>query len=77
MRKRNQQAEHTSFQEHGPYDPRIDGKADVAMVYGLDRSFEQRIADWGAAGYRLHVMTGVSWGSYPTTYAAMGRHQAF
>jgi hypothetical protein len=64
MRKRNQQAEHTSFQEHGPYDPRIDGKADVAMVYGLDQSFEKRIADWGAAGYRLHVMTGVSWGGY-------------
>jgi hypothetical protein len=64
MRKRNQEAERTSFQEHGPYDPRIDSKADVAMVYGLDRSFEQRIADWDAAGYRLHVMTGVSWGQY-------------
>jgi hypothetical protein len=64
MRKRDQQAEHTSFQEHGPYDPRIDSKADVAMVYGLDRDFETRISAWGKAGYRLHVMTGVSWGGY-------------
>lgn len=64
MRKRKQAEERTSFQEHGPYDPCIDGKADVAMVYGLDRNFEARMAGWGAAGYRLHVMTGVSWGSY-------------
>jgi hypothetical protein len=64
MRKRNPTEERTSFQEHGPYDPRIDSKADVAMVYGLDSNFESRMAAWGAAGYRLHVMTGVSWGSY-------------
>ena len=64
MRKRNPLDERTSFQEHGPYDPIIDSKADIAMVYGLDRDFESRMAGWGSAGYRLHVMTGVSWGDY-------------
>jgi hypothetical protein len=64
MRVRQPQDERTSFQEHGPYDPRIDSQADVAMVYGLDANFESRMQGWGAAGYRLHVMTGVSWGSY-------------
>ena len=71
MRARNSSEERTSFQEGGPYDPRIDSKADVAMVYGLGRDahgdkngFESRMAGWGKAGYRLHVMTGVSWGSY-------------
>ena len=40
MRKRNATEERTSFQEHGQYDPLIDSKADVAMVYGLDSDFE-------------------------------------
>lgn len=64
MRTRNMLEERTSFQEHGQYDPSIDSKADVAMVYGLDREFESRMSAWGDAGYRLHVMTGVSWGQY-------------
>src|SRR5690348_11250455 len=64
MRVRDPLQERTSFQEGGPYDPRVDSKADVAMVYGLERNFEERMAGWGAAGYRLHVMTGVSWGGY-------------
>jgi hypothetical protein len=64
MRNRKPEEERTSFQEHGPYDPRIDSKADVAIVYGLDRDFEMRIGGWGRADYRLHLMTGVSWGSY-------------
>ncbi len=34
------------------------------MVYGLDPGFEERFARWREAGYRLHVMTGVAWGSY-------------
>ena len=64
MRARNQEEERTSFQEAGAYDRRIDSQADVAMVYGVNPSFEERVARWREAGYRIHVMTGVSWGSY-------------
>lgn len=64
MRSQDPVEERTSFQESGPYDPRIDSRADVAMVYGLNETFEERLAHWREAGYRAHVMTGVAWGSY-------------
>ena len=64
MRIRIQEEERTSFQEAGPYGPAIDSRADVAMVYGLNKTFTERVARWREAGYRIHVMTGVSWGGY-------------
>ncbi|MCZ7543391.1 MAG: hypothetical protein M5R40_07555 [Anaerolineae bacterium] len=64
MRPRNPVAENTSFQEAGPFLPQVDIKTDVAMVYGLTATFEERLAAWKAAGYRPHVMTGVAWGEY-------------
>ena len=64
MRKRIQSEERTSFQEAGDYNPVIDSRADVAMVYGVNETFEKRVAHWRKAGYRVHVMTGVAWGSY-------------
>jgi len=64
MRKHGRIEERTSFQEASPYDPKTDSRADVAMVYGLDESFEERVARWQKAGYRIHVMTGVAWGGY-------------
>lgn len=64
MRQHDQSEERTSFQEAAPYAPQTDNRADVAMVYGLDPSFEERFARWREAGYRLHVMTGVAWGGY-------------
>ena len=64
MRKHNRDEERTSFQEGAPYAPQTDSRADVAMVYGLNPSFEERVARWREAGYRIHVMTGVAWGSY-------------
>lgn len=56
--------ERTSFQEAGPYGPRIDIKSDVAMVYGIDPGMPDRIKTWKDQGYRIHVMTGVAWGNY-------------
>lgn len=56
--------ERTSFQEAGPYDPRIDIKSDVVMVYGIDPGMPARIKTWKDQGYRIHVMTGVAWGNY-------------
>ena len=64
MRKHIRSEERTSFQEAGDYDPVIDSKADVAMVYGINDSFEARVAHWREAGYRVHVMTGIAWGGY-------------
>ena len=34
------------------------------MCYGIDPTLAERIAGWKAQGYRVHVMTGVSWGEY-------------
>ena len=64
MRKHDRSEERTAFQEASPYFPETDSRADVAIVYGLDPTFEERVARWREAGYRIHVMTGVAWGSY-------------
>ncbi len=60
----NQNLERTSFQEAGVYDPRIDIKSDVAMVYGIGEGLPARIETWRREGYIIHVMTGVAWGHY-------------
>jgi hypothetical protein len=39
-------------------------RSDVAIVYGIDPGLPQRIQTWRDHGYRIHVMTGVSWGRY-------------
>lgn len=56
--------EATGFQERAPYDESIDLRTDFVMVYGLDETTPQRIARWREAGYRVHLMTGISWGTY-------------
>jgi len=60
MRKHDRAEERTVFQEASPYDPKTDSRADAAMVYGLNDTFEERVARWREAGYRIQVMTGVS-----------------
>ncbi len=56
--------ERTSFQTHAKWDPKLQLRSDVAMCYGIDASIGERIAQWKAQGYRVHVMTGVAWGQY-------------
>jgi len=56
--------ERLSFQTSGPWSPRVDLNADVALVYGIGGSLASRIEDWKSHGYRIHVMTGVAWGDY-------------
>ena len=34
------------------------------MVYGIDPSLPERVKSWRDHGYRVHLMTGVSWGEY-------------
>lgn len=56
--------ERLSFQTGGPWSPRVDLNADVALVYGIGNNLPSRIEDWKSHGYRIHVMTGVAWGDY-------------
>ncbi len=58
------QNEATGFQEGAPYDETIDLRTDFVMAYGLNESTPERIERWRAAGYRVHLMTGISWGQY-------------
>jgi hypothetical protein len=59
-----QSLERTCFQTGGAYSDRANLRSDVAIVYGIDTNLPSRIATWRARGYRIHVMTGVSWGRY-------------
>jgi hypothetical protein len=59
-----QSRERTSFQTSRPWSGAGNLRSDVAMVYGIGPDLPERIATWRAAGYRIHVMTGISWGGY-------------
>ena len=56
--------ERTVFQTAHPYADRIDLRADVAIVYGIDKEMPERIKSWRDRGYKIHLMTGVAWGEY-------------
>jgi hypothetical protein len=60
--------ERTVFQTHAMYDGRIDLRADVAIVYGFDKSMPDRVKAWRDKGYKIHLMTGVAWGEYQDYY---------
>jgi len=60
----NQVLERTCFQTSRPWSDKADLRSDVTLVYGIDTSLPQRIQTWRDHGYRIHVMTGVSWGQY-------------
>ena len=59
-----QRLERTCFQTHARWDARLQLRSDVAVCYGIDASLPERIAQWKAQGYVVHLMTGVSWGQY-------------
>jgi hypothetical protein len=56
--------ERLSFQTAGPWSPRVQIEADVAMVYGINGALPDRLKSWKDHGYRTHLMTGVAWGEY-------------
>ncbi len=51
--------ERTGMQESVCYGADYDLQCDFVMVYGF-HDLEQRIAQWKAHGYGIHLMTGVS-----------------
>jgi hypothetical protein len=63
-----QTGERTVFQTHQPYNDRINSRADVAIVYGIDATMPARIKTWRDRGYHIHLMTGVAWGDYQDYY---------
>ncbi|WP_309119415.1 DUF4350 domain-containing protein [Paenibacillus sp.] len=56
--------ERTGFQIGAPYGPTYDLQTDFVMVYGVGPDMPDRIRQWADRGYVVHLMTGVSWGSY-------------
>src|ERR1041385_3823432 len=59
-----QKLERTSFQTSQSWSPLGNLRADVAMVYGIDKALPDRVKSWRDRGYRVHLMTGVAWGNY-------------
>jgi hypothetical protein len=59
-----QALERTCFQTGEPWSGFGNLRSDVAIVYGIDDELSARMASWRDRGYRIHVMTGVSWGEY-------------
>lgn len=60
----DQSSERTCFQTGKAWSPQGNLRSDVAIVYGIDAGLPERIESWRDHGYRIHVMTGVSWGHY-------------
>ena len=61
---RDRGEELTSFQQSAPYSGKDDINTDVVMVYGINDSTCERIAEFKKHGYVIHVMTGIAWGGY-------------
>jgi hypothetical protein len=59
-----QHLERTCFQTGQGWSERGNLRSDVAIVYGIDPGLPGRIQTWRDRGYRIHVMSGVSWGNY-------------
>ncbi len=63
-----QAQERTVLQTGSTYKDRINLRADVAIVYGIDKTMPDRVKAWRSKGYRIHLMTGVAWGEYHDYY---------
>ncbi len=59
-----QNPEKTCFQTSRGWIPELDLRSDVAIVYGVNKSFPNRVKSWRDRGYGIHLMTGVAWGNY-------------
>jgi hypothetical protein len=57
-------AEKTSFQVSEPWNAAYDVRSDIAMVYGMDSTFADRVKGYRDRGYNVQFMTGIAWGNY-------------
>ena len=61
----------TDFQEHAPFNPRKDIRADEVLVYGA-QDFAKRADPWRERGYTVGFMTGIAWGGYDAYFVKDG-----
>ena len=61
---RDRKEERTGYQCSSPLLPAIDHHCDFVMVYGLGETTAERVKMFRDKGYVVHLMTGISWGSY-------------
>lgn len=54
----------TSFQIAEKWLPDYDVRSDVAILYGMDSTFQSRYQSWKRRGYQIQFMTGIAWGEY-------------
>lgn len=57
-------AEKTSFQVAAPWNAAFDVRSDIAIVYGMDSTFSERVKGYRDHGYNVQFMTGIAWGNY-------------
>jgi hypothetical protein len=57
-------AEKTSFQVAAPWNAAYDVRSDIAMLYGMDSTFDERVKGYRDRGYNVQFMTGIAWGNY-------------
>src|SRR4051794_27079105 len=60
----DQLLERTCFQTSASWSEAGNLRSDVAITYGIGPDLAKRIQTWRDRGYRIHLMTGVSWGKY-------------
>ena len=56
-------AEKTSFQVAAPWNAAYDVRSDIAIVYGMDSTFAERVKSYRDRGYNVQFMTGIAWGT--------------
>ncbi len=61
---RNRDEERTGYQNGLPLEPHVDFQNDFVMCYRLNESTADRVRQYHDNGYVVHLMTGISWGSY-------------
>ena len=61
---RDKREERTGYQNSGPLMDECDTQCDFVMVYGMNDSTADRIAQYKARGYVIHLMVGIAWGDY-------------
>ena len=54
----------TSFQISAPWNAAYDIRSDIAIVYGMDSTFTERVKGYRDHGYNVQFMTGIAWGNY-------------
>lgn len=67
----NPQGLRTNFQQHAPYTPQTDNRADEVLIYG-GANFAKRADPWKERGYTVGFMTGIAWGGYQDYFTKDG-----